>query len=811
MNDALEKLRIAESGILEKEYIQTRGRTIQDFSGFNWWMEHMRPGQGVAEGIPYLNNELAGNDFSWNNAHVPGDVYTDLEYAGELDDLHFGRNMAKAKWVQNLEWWYNYSFNLSDDMVGKRLTLLFEGVDYSCDVWLNTKHLGHHEGMMESFRFDITDVVDFKFDHVPTNLLNVKLDPPPKNQKNFAGMKHNFSGDYLTGLIPFGIWKPIKLLVTGDARIDDYRLETKLVGGRADISVDVGVMGLRSEGITSAKVGVVLKDKDGNRFETETIAPLSAEYNQVPLTLSIEEPKLWWPYELGEPHRYEIQVYVMEGEDFLDEVVEKVGLREITMERNPGFTEEEAEFPWTFVVNGKKMFLRSACWGGQPSFFYGRNNREKYRYYLKKARECNINNLRMFGWHPPEAEDFYDICDELGITVWTNFSFATQVFREDEEYLTKLYHQIGEIVKDRRNHPSTIMWMGGEEIFFSKAHINSGNARLMKKLGDITRGLTNVPYADGSPLSTTEAVSMGYKPKESYHANSHYYAPGLIFMEEYYPILDFCIIPELTAASSPSIDSLRKFIPEDELWPMGPSWGYHAGDIHTLQILNYEVFGDNCMDSVEHFAEATQIAQGTIFQFALEHFRRQKPHVSGVALCHFLTNWPMIKWDLVDYYGEVKKSYDFVKASYQPLLPSLEFSKRRWMPGELFKANTWIVNDYHKPYDDITYTMEIFDDQGNLQYLCDELIDVNENSSVKCREISWVVTGEEDTYFNVKLALLDKEKNILAENDYTILIADQVKAKQVAAKMNTEMNVERDKYGRGYYRYSKEVIEKIRG
>ena len=239
------------------------------------------------------------------------------------------------------------------------------------------------------------------------------------------------------------------------------------------------------------------------------------------------------------------------------------------------------------------MFLRSACWGGQPSFFYGRNSMNKYRYFLEKAKECNINNLRIFGWHPPETEEFYQICDQLGITVWTNFPFATQVFSEETEYIKRVCEEVTEIVKDRRNHPSTIMWMGGEEVYFSEAHVESGNRRLMQTIGDVTRNLTNVPYADASPLSSREGIRMGYKTKESAHANSHYYAAGAVFMEDYYPYLDYCIIPELTAASSPNITSIKKFIPENELWPIGPSWGYHAADLHGLQALNYEVVGDS--------------------------------------------------------------------------------------------------------------------------------------------------------------------------------------------------------------------------
>lgn len=792
-------------GPSEKKINTNEVRIVNDFSGYHWLMERMRIGQGVAEGINLLPNELSGNDFSWNKAHVPGDVYTDLYVAGEIDDPYFGRNMGRAKWVQDYEWWYTYAFNISEEMQDKNLTLVFEGIDYSCEIWLNSKHLGKHEGMMSSFKYDITDLVDPAQPHDPVNKLYIKLDPPPKNQKNFAGMKHNFAGDYLTGLIPFGIWKPVKLIATKNVRIDNYRIESKINQNDAEVSFELDVTGFEKE-TQNLKAKFVLNDGENNH-QCETEIKVTKGDNKFTAKVDIKDAKLWWPYELGDPFLYNLQITVFDGSTPLDTISEKVGVREITMEMNPGFTKDESEIPWTFVVNGKKMFLRSACWGGQPSFFYGRNSEEKYRFYLEKAKECNINNLRMFGWHPAETEDFYHICDELGITVWTNFSFATQVFREDKEYIDRVCEEITEIVKDRRNHPSTIMWMGGEEVYFTEAHVKSGNRRLMQTLGKVTKSLTNVPYADASPLSSREAIRMGYKTKESAHANSHYYAAGAVFMEDYYPQLDFCIIPELTAASSPNVSSLKKFIPENELWPIGPSWGYHAGDIHVLQALNYEVFGSKCMDSLEHFVEATQIAQGTIFQFSLEHFRRCKPHVSGVALCHFITNWPIIKWDIIDYYGEKKKSYDFVKRCYQPLLPSLKFPKRRYLPGEKFEAQLWVINDYYKEYDNVAYNYKIKDISGKVVSDGNCTVNIKENSSEKFAEIKWDVCGNVSDTFEVELSLSTNDGKILSENSYTLLIDDQEKAKEEAKKLFQFTHSEREKYGKGYYRYTPELLD----
>lgn len=155
-------------------------RTVLDFSGYDWKMEHMRVGQGVAEGIHLLPNEHSGNDYSWNKAYIPGDVYSDLYYAGEIDDTAYGRNLGKAKWVQNYEWWYTYSFNVNTDHKDCHFTLLFEGIDYSCEIWFNTIYLGKHEGMFSSFKYDVTDLIDFNQPAAACNKILIKLDPPPK-------------------------------------------------------------------------------------------------------------------------------------------------------------------------------------------------------------------------------------------------------------------------------------------------------------------------------------------------------------------------------------------------------------------------------------------------------------------------------------------------------------------------------------------------------------------------------------------------------------------------------------------------------
>jgi beta-mannosidase len=796
-------------------------RTVINLGGNDWLMEHFGPGFGEKDNIPEFYEELVQNVYCWNQATVPGDVYTDLYHAGEIEDPYFGRNEHKIKWVQDYEWWYSHGFKVPSNLKYKKLFINFEGIDYSCKVWLNGKYLGSHEGMMESFRFDVTDIAHITDDDAifPDNLLLIKLDRPSRNMQMIAGLKNNFSGDYQTGLVPFGIWRDVKLIAVSNSLIENYRLETKLTTNLNDeLIANVTVEGDYSTFIKEmnpTSCVVILKNKN-QRYSKEIFLTEDNLDGKFACEITIENPKLWWPYELGNPNLYDLQIDLKLNNTICDSISDVVGLREIKMERNPGFSEEESEFDWTFVINNKKMFLRSACWGGQPSFLYGRNSREKYEHLLKLAKEANINNLRIFGWHPPETSDFYKICDELGITVWTNFPFATQVFSNEKKYLEKAYASSKAIVLERRNHPSTIMWMGGEEVFFNKAQSKSHNRELMEKIGDITRSLTNVPYRDASPLSAPSGINMGYKSKESIHANDHYYLSGHLFMEDYYPKLDYCIIPELTAASSPSIETLKKFIPKDELWPMGISWGYHGSNPDILQTLNYEVFGNLCNDNLEMFVEATQIAQGTIYQFALEHYRRCKPHISGVSFCHFITHWPLIKWEVVDYYGNPKISYQFVKRSYSPLLPSAKYLKRRYLPNSEFEAEIWILNDYYKNYKNMKIICQIIkiDNDENLdafrfyesglgKVVKEEIVnfDVDENVSKNISSIKWKVDGEIGDKFIVYLKLLDELGAEVADNSYTLLIDDINEAKKIGEKRYNEAVELTKRNGRGYHKY----------
>lgn len=778
-----------------------------DLSGNHWKMEKIRPGAGVEEGWHKLPSEYQGTYFNWNQASVPGDVYTDLQRAGEIDDILMGRNMSKAKWAHEYEYWYVSKFNAPEEMQGKQIELLFEGIDYSCEVWLNGSYLGKHEGMYSDFSFDITRLTRFEQWYEGCNIIMIKLDPPPRNYRRVAGKKFCFSGDYMPGLVPFGIWRPVKVRASGIARIESLRIESDLKENNgANVRVEAEVTNLGFEPI-EVTLDSVLK---GENFEVAEQSQSDAfriapGRNFLKFEIPVEKAKLWWPWDMGDQNLYQVDVSIKSDGVELDEISDVFGIREIHMEMNPGFTEDEVENPWTFMVNGKRHFLRSTCWGGPPSYFYGRNSDKKYEDRLDMVKEANINNLRIFGWHPPEIPKFYELCDRLGITVWTNFGFATQAFEATTDFLYGVLDECKATVKQRRNHPSNIIWMGGEEVFFSDAHVDSDNKFIMEEIGKAVAEVTNVPYSLASPLSGDYGQKLGFKPKESTHANEHYYGAGHTLMEDYYGKLDYCVIPELTAASAPSIESLKKFIPENELWPMGPSWGYHWADLTILKLLNVEVFGEMRDGSLEEFVESTQLAHGIIAQYALEHFRRRKPRVSAVALCHFMTYLPDIKWGIIDYYGEKKTCFDYVKRAYQPVLASLEYTRRRFKAGSPLEASIWIVNDHQFAYSDVTLKWTVRNPSGDALSEGSQQVSVEADSSKQFVELDTVVEGNDYELFNVDLELVDADGKVLCSNFHTLMVGDQQDAIARSKRLHAENDDAKAKFGKGYYRYHEEL------
>ena len=125
----------------------------QDFSlsGTDWKIRKA----GSESTPPAVTMEDAG----WTAARVPGNIQSDLESALRLKPLWYGAGDPKLYEVAKKDWWYRKQFKVPSDFSGRRVRLVFDGVDYACEVWLNGRPLGGNTNMFRRFAFDVADVL----------------------------------------------------------------------------------------------------------------------------------------------------------------------------------------------------------------------------------------------------------------------------------------------------------------------------------------------------------------------------------------------------------------------------------------------------------------------------------------------------------------------------------------------------------------------------------------------------------------------------------------------------------------------------
>ncbi|MEI8114183.1 MAG: sugar-binding domain-containing protein, partial [Bacteroidia bacterium] len=115
------------------------------------------------------------NTSGWYNATVPGTVLTTLVDQGVYPDPYFGlNNLSIPDSLCRKDWWYRLQVKLPENIAGKTMRLLFNGINYKADIWLNGKLLGRIAGAFQRGEFDATGSINLQ----GKNILAVHIYPP---------------------------------------------------------------------------------------------------------------------------------------------------------------------------------------------------------------------------------------------------------------------------------------------------------------------------------------------------------------------------------------------------------------------------------------------------------------------------------------------------------------------------------------------------------------------------------------------------------------------------------------------------------
>jgi beta-mannosidase len=613
---------------------------------------------GGAEG-----ERLAGEWADALPAVVPGSVQTGLLKAGRIPDPYVGRNDEIARAESRKTWWLRKRFERPAETAGARL--IFGGICDSCAIWLNGQKLGEHKGMFASLTYDVAaNLVESE------NMLIVRLDPAPQRisagEPNdfFIGMNvgwldtaviNNIYGWHYINLPTLGIWRPVSLQATPTVEIADPFMAT------LDAQMGLLRLHLTLKGESNDWRGRLIGSIEPENFEGEPwrfdcdLTSDEREKTEL-LEFTLPDAQPWWPVDYGEPNLYRMKLSFVPEAGAPDQTSFTFGIRTIEMRPAPDGPDPE-KYNWTFVVNGKPIFVKGANWCTLDALL--RFERERYERFFQMARDSHMQLLRAWGSGMPETDEFYDLADRYGVMVLQEWPTAWNSHR------IQPYDILEETVRHNtirlRNHPSLVMWGGGNESGEPFGEAIDMMGRYSYEL-DGTR-----PFHRGEPWGGSI---------HSYHVFWQYHPL------DYNLSLSATFIGEFGLASLPNYETVQRYLPTEELdaWPPASESGFtHHMPVFNLkreQTIMAQYAADFLpADSLKNFVRGMQMAQATGMRHTLELARTRWPQATGVCYYKLTDNNPAASWATVDWYGVPKIAYHILRGAYRPLHVCLLFNR----------------------------------------------------------------------------------------------------------------------------------------
>jgi exo-1,4-beta-D-glucosaminidase len=517
---------------------------------------------------------------------------------------------------------------------------------------------------------------------------------------------------------------------------------------------DRTVSGILQGEIESVKFGQAVTLKP---YERQTVEFTPDEF----LALKVENPRIWWPHDLGEPDLYGLHLKFIAGSKVCDIADVRFGIRQVQDYMNQ----------WGhkgFQINGKKVLIRAAGWTDD---LFLADTPDSIDAQLRYVKHMNLNSIRLEGiWGKDHT--LYDLCDRYGILIMVGWSCQW----EHEQYLGKPVDQryggvispddielISKSWQDQviwlRNHPSVYVWAVASDKV-PKPELEKKYVETFRKY-DPTRSYLSSAGGVGSeqkivgpePVVSEISGSSGVKMLGPYD-----YTPPVYWYTDRTRGGAYGFNTETSpGAIVPPLESIKKVIPQDHLWPIDEYWHFHCGlnEFNTLdryqQAINRR-YGR--ADSVEEFARKAQLLNYELTRPMFEAFRVNRPIATGVV--HWMLNaaWPKMYWQLFDKY----------------LMPTGAFYAARkacQSPHLLYNYadhSVYAVNDKILTYENMRAEVRVLDIYSNELLAQTVDIDVQQESSAKI--LALPEFPEISTTYFLALRLYDQKDAEVASNFY---------------------------------------------
>lgn len=323
--------------------------------------------------------------------------------------------------------YYAKPLNYNELPKADRYYLEFEAANSSADVYVNGKHLGHHDGGYSTWRVDMTDSLEQE------NLIVVAVDNSPNDYVYPQKADFTFYG---------GLYRDVNIIAVANSHFDldtfggpGIKVTPKIENEDATVEVEVFVTNFEE----NQKLHYVLKDQDGNTIAT-------ADAQDTKLDFTIENVHLWNGRK--DPYLYSAEVELIDGNNKIDAVCTRFGCRTYEIDPEKGF-----------ILNGKEYPLRGVS---RHQDRIGLGNAllpEHHKEDIELICEVGATTIRLA--HYQHDQVFYDLCDEKGLVIWAEIPYISQHMPKGRD---NTISQMKELITQNYNHPCIVVWGLSNEI-----------------------------------------------------------------------------------------------------------------------------------------------------------------------------------------------------------------------------------------------------------------------------------------------------------------------------------------------------------
>jgi beta-mannosidase len=596
-------------------------------------------------------------------ATVPGEVHVDLMNAGLIPDPFDGDNESLLAWIGRTDWIYQAAFDWVDSG-HTRTDLVVEGLDTVARIVLNGREVARTENQHRSYRFDVSELlvaghnqlqVAFAAPVIEADRRSAEIgDRPHQFRHPFNAIRKSafsYGWDWGAELAGVGIWKPIRLESWSSVRLGDVRPLASFDGTSGILEVHAELEWLSSENQSGATVTAKVAG-------LEAAAEIKPGQSTAVHSVVVPDAQAWWPRGYGEQALYDVAVDLAIDAQSIDRWQGRVGFRTVTLSTKP----DDLGSEFVISVNQMPIFVKGANWAPGDAFLT-RLNRSTYESSILDAVDAGMNLLRVWGGGIYETDDFYDVCDELGVMVWQDFLLACATYSEEEPLWGEFEAEARQAVTRLAKHPSLIAWNGGNENIWGYVEWNWRAPLAGRSWGDgyytelfpaiVAQLDPRAPYMPGSPYSFAKY----------HHPNDHRH--GTVHVWDVWNFVDYSryrdrtarFVSEMGFQGPPAWSTLTSVVHDEPMDPNGHQMLVHQKALEGNLKLERGI-GDHLplwstepQVDIDDWHWTTQLNQARAVTFGIAHFRSHYPLNRGAVVWSLNDNWPVISWAAVDAHG----------------------------------------------------------------------------------------------------------------------------------------------------------------